>query len=548
MKDFPRNPVDYYQTFSSFVEGISRKFADRPAVSYFTRRQEERCYSFQELGRQVNALRESLYEMGIAGAHVALVGENSYDWLLSYLAITSSGGVAVCVDAEQADEIIRQLVRQADAVAVFASGAYLPICRQMEEIKHFVALGEETTDDGMESVQQLCRKGELLLQKGKSTPPAEIQPRQTAVIAYTSGTTSQSKAVMLSHEAILQNASDSSVYVSAEQNVFSSLPFYHTYGMTCAVLATLVRGAHLYFNGDLKTAMRDLHLSKPDSMLTVPLMIEAIHNQIWLNAEKAGKADALHKLLKLEALRRKLGLKSSKAITELREKSVGSLHIIICGGAHLSLEIAEEFQLLGILTLQGYGITECSPLVSVNSNHSYQLDSVGHVLPGCEVKIEEEEIWVRGKSVMNGYYKSPEQTREVMEGEWFKTGDLGYQDKDGFLYITGRKKNLVVFKNGKKVSPEKLEEMIKGIPMVKDVLVYGATSGASADDVKLAASIYPDPARSQGMSPYEILEHLQGEINQINASLPLYQQVQMVNIREEEFVKTASQKIKRHMV
>ena len=550
MKKFLWNEVDTYDNFADFCTGMNQKFGPKPAVSYFDRRGDEICYTYQEMTDQAAGLRETLIHRGLSGRHIAIVGENSYEWIVAYLAITSCGGTAVCIDAEQSDEAIREMVANADSQAVFAARTYAPICRPLlddKKISFLFSLEKEKDEDEF-SFQSLCQEGEERI-KTKGITPCKVGPDQTAVIVYTSGTTSISKPVMLSQKAVLHNASNAVRYVSTEEKVYTSLPFYHTYGMTSAVLTTLVHGTHLYINGNLKTAMRDLHLAQPDSMLTVPLMVEAIHNQIWLNAEKEGKAEDLRRLFKWRASLKRLRIPGkSKILEELRRKALGNLHIIISGGAHLSKAIAEEFQAMGVLVLEGYGITECAPMVAVNSNRSYNLESVGYVLPGTEVKIVEEEIWVRGESVMKGYYKREDLTAEALEDGWFKTGDLGYLDRNGFLFITGRKKNLIVFKNGKKISPEKLEELIRAIPLVKDVVVYGAANGTSADDVTLAASIYPDPARSEGMSSYEILEHLQREINQINAALPLYQQIQLVNIREQEFSKTASQKIKRHMV
>ncbi|MBC8569286.1 AMP-dependent synthetase/ligase [Zongyangia hominis] len=554
MKKFHLNQVDYYETFPAFLEGIRNRFGEKPALSYFTRKKEEVRHSYTELVRDVHALCEALCAMDLDGQHVALVGENSYEWIVAYLAITATGGVAVCIDIEQPDESIRQMLITAGVKAAFVSETYLPICKPLIKedacLRQLMLMAVPEGDGQFPSLTELCAIGrEKEAGENSLRGRVQVDPDQTAAIVFTSGTTSRPKLVMLTQKNILQNTSDAILYISAEEKVFTSLPFYHTYGMTCAVLGTLVRGAHLYLNGDLKTMMRDLHLAQPDSIVTVPLIVEAIYNQIWLGAEKQGKARQLRRLLKINGLVRRLGIPwQSKTLLGIREKIVGNLHIAVSGGAHLSKEITKDMALFGIFILQGYGITECSPLVSVNCNYSYRMGSVGHVLPSCQLKMVDGEIWVKGPSVMKGYYRDDEATKQVLEDGWFKTGDLGYQDKDGFLFLTGRKKNLIVFKNGKKLSPEKIEEMIGRIPLVKDVLIHGIKSGNSADDVKVAASIYPDPERARQMSSYEILEELQKEIDRINATLPLYQQVQMINIREKEFAKTASQKIKRHMV
>ncbi len=552
MKKIPYDKGNYtvptFNTFPEFLTGIAELYGQRPALSWFTRRKEEKTLSYAQMTEKVSALRKVLLSRHLPkGSHIAVLSENSADWIIAFLAIVSCGYVAVCADTEQSDDIIRDMLCRSNTRLVFLSNTFLSICLPLLEtgqVSSMVLMNGKTADPRVELLDTLYEEGAQM----EEPESVQVSPDQTAEIVFTSGTTSQSKMVMLNQKAVMQNCCDSGAYVHFFTRVFCSLPFYHAYGLNCAVLNSLLRGCHLYINGDLKTTMRDLQLAKPDTMLTVPLMMEAIHNQIWLSAEKAGKAESLRKLIRVASLCQKLHLPIHfNTFDSLREKISESLHLIICGGAHLNREIAEEFELLGIQVLQGYGITECCPLISVNCNYNNKLGSVGLPLPTMEIRVVDGEIWARGPSVMQGYYNNPEETAEAFaEDNWFKTGDMGYVDKDGFLFLTGRKKNLIVFKNGKKISPEKLEELISSIPMVKEVLVTGTANGAFADDVKLTASIYPDPQRTEGMSSYEILESLQWEIDKINNTLPSYQQIQLVNIREKEFNKTGTKKIKRH--
>ena len=555
MKKQPYHQEDYivpvYRTFPEFLDGIDATYGDRPALSWFTRREEEKGYTYHEMVERVRTLRESLCSKQLMGAHIAIVSENTAEWILVFLAAVSCGATVVCVDVEQSDEGIREMLRRAEVREVFLSQTFVDICKPLlseGNVQELVLMDNAAAEaPGVIGLSALYDQGRARLDEGlNSAAGLGLDEDQTAEIVFTSGTTSRSKLVMLSQRALMENMNGTTTYVTLYQKVFCSLPFYHAYGLNTAVLNSFLRGTHLYINGNLRTTMRDLHLAQPDSMLTVPLMLEAIHNQIWLTAERAGKAGGLRRLLKLSALGRKVGLSIGRGTLDgIRKKAVGDLRLIISGGAHLSREIAEEFDLLGVQVLQGYGITECSPLISVNCNYFNKMGSVGLPLPNMEVRLVNEEVWVKGPSVMQGYYNEPDQTAEAMEDGWFKTGDLGYQDKDGFLYLTGRKKNLIVFKNGKKVSPERLENLLSPIPLVKEVLVYGTVNGSAADDVKLTASIYPDPDRTQGMTSYEILDRLQKEIDRINAELPTYQQIQMVTIREKEFDKTGTKKIKR---
>lgn len=546
MKKYPWYPTVYYNTFQDFMSGLS-SFGEKPAVCQYDGSGAEHVRSYRELCDDVARLRRALAARGLAGSRIAIAGENCYEWIVLFLAAVSGGGVAVCVDIDQADDTVCQLIRQADTDVIFSSEAMLPICtrllqegRRVRQVFGLSAGQPSAAPDG--SYRVLWEEGGLLAEG----PLPELSPDHPAAIVFTSGTTATAKAVNLTHGNLLQNAGAAVATVDLGQTIFTGLPFYHAYGLNCGVFCSLLKGARLTINGNLRTMMRDMTLAGSRTIITVPLMLEAIYNTAWMRIRREGREDAVNNLLKRYLTLKKVGLQYARAERmKLREEYFGSIRVIVCGGAHVNTELSKRFEALGILVLQGYGITECAPLIAVNRNDYWNFESVGTPLPGYEVKLEQGEILVRGPSVMAGYYNDPEATALNVVDGWFKTGDLGEIGPDGQLYIIGRSKNLIVLKNGKKISPERIEQLVQAIPIVKETMVYGALSGTAADDVKPAVSIYPDPQLTAGMEPYEILAALQREVDRINETLPSYQQLQMINIREKEFAKTSSQKPKR---
>ena len=536
------NTIPYYTNFREMLDGLKNSYGDQNAITCYSRRGEVKVYSYHDLYYDVLRFCNALTRENLFGKHIAIAGENSYAWLVTYLGVTVSGGVAVCIDIEQPDETVLEMIRMADCEAAFASSDLLPVIHPMVEKKEIKKLFS------LDRAQSFAVGFEMFCGDIKDDLPTDntLKGEQSAVIIYTSGTTAAPKPVVLSHQAILTNVSDALSMFSPTLKMFASLPFYHAYGMTCSVLTGLIGGFGICINGNLKTMMRDLIAYQPGVIAVVPLLAESIHKTIWTESEKSGQKKALISLLKRYRFLGRPEFLHRKLQDLARTKQFGNLKILICGGAYLSKEVADDLTDFGISVIQGYGITECSPLVTVNRFPDN--NSVGEPLPHTEIKFEDGEILVRGKSLMSGYYNQPELTAEVMADGWFRTGDLGEFNREGKLVITGRKKNLIVFKNGKKVSSEEIEGYFAGISQVKEVVAYGATTGNSTDDVKVAVMIYPDPDKTKGMTSYEILNLLQQEVDALNVKLPVYKQIQMINLREQEFEKTSSQKIKRQIV
>ena len=543
MRQYDWYPSVYHKNFREYMEYLG-SFGDRLAVCWYDRGGQGYEKTYRQLHEDVAALRKALAACGLGRCRVAIAGENSYAWLVTFLAVTSGGGVAICVDIDQPDETVRHLISMADSSVIFASDGMMAICQAMLRGDTGITRVFSLQGEGPDSFAGLMAQGSQLPEDA----PVGSDSHDTAAIMFTSGTTSNSKAVMLTHGNILNNAGGAIATVDLGDSIFTGLPFYHAYGLNCSVLCSLIKGAKLTINGDLRTMMRDLTKSGSKTVFAVPLIMEALYRGAWAGLKKAGKEQDVEKLIKLYTIGRKFGLSlGGESRRKVHDLLFGSMELVVCGGAHLNPEISRKLDALGLCVLQGYGITECSPLISVNRNRFWRYDSVGTLMPGYQIRLENGEILVKGPSVMAGYYKDPEETALALQDGWFRTGDLGRIDKDGQIYITGRIKNLIVLKNGKKISPEQIEQRIQEIPMVKETMVYGTPSGDDPDDVQPTVSIYPDPAAVEGMNRIEILAALHKEIDRINATLPDYQQIKMINIRDREFEKTSSKKPKRNV-
>ncbi len=533
----------YFDTFDQLVEEF-KTHGERIALSWFDADKNKLTKTYSEFVSDIVGLRNKLIASGNARKHYAILCENNYEWIVAFYAITSAGGVAILIDTEQTDDTVRELIVRSDTEFVFASGYLSAICEPLlktRKIRDIFILGNEEVA-GHLSIYEMIRDGAAM----KVQTPSPISKNQLAAIACTSGTTSKQKLVMLSQYNMLVNAADANALCAVGPKVFSSLPFYHTFGLSIAVIASLASGYEVTINGDLRTLARDMMASGATTVLAVPLIAEAMTKILFAGINDTEKVDRLKKLVESHPIVKYFGMKKVKPkLILLKSHVFPNMKYVVCGGAHLDLEIAHILDAFDIQVLPGYGTSECSPMISAPHTENVVIESVGTILPHCQVKIVDEEIWVRGDNVMLGYYKDDEANAEVFEDGWYKTGDLGKIGKDDILYFTGRKKNLIVLKNGKKISPEKIEELVNKIPLVKDVVAYGATSGNYADDVKPAVMIFPDPERSKGLTNYEILSEINREIEKINTKLPIYQQIQGVTLRDKEFEKTSSKKIKR---
>jgi len=536
----------------------------------------EKKVSYNDNWNRMNALGTAFARIGLLGETVAVIGEAHPMYMTAYYAVTCGGGVIVPLDRDLSDDQIADFMALAEAKAIVYTASFnhrlTAIANKMPGCRNYIPISpdaEEAAHPLTQPMEELLSMGQAALEAGDRTYlDVELDREKMCTLLFTSGTTGTAKGVMLSHHnlaAATNAASLSMLQFNSESRFVDALPMHHSYEVTCGHFAISNLGAEMFINDGLKNVMRNFAGYKPNAEMLVPLFVETMYKRIWNEIDKKGMRKKVETAIKLSNGLRKVGIDMrSTFFQQITGAFGGQLKVIVCGGAPLSPQLIKDFDAFGITILEGYGITECAPLVAVNRVGRERFRSVGQPVERCQVRIDitdndkqdediaeygypTGEICVRGENVMLGYYRNEEATKEVFtEDGWFRTGDLGYMDKDGYIYITGRKKNLIILSNGKNVYPEEIEEYLSRIPDIMESVVVGRKN--SQGEVVITAIVYPDYSRLEGKNQTEVFEVLKEQITALNKTLPPFKQIRELEVRETEFEKTTSKKIKRFKV
>ncbi|MCL2816098.1 MAG: AMP-binding protein [Oscillospiraceae bacterium] len=573
-KTFYPDKVEKVENLKQLWEFNKRQYGPQP---YFTYKKSGAAITltYDDMYAIIQKTGAAFYKMGLMGQTAAIITETRYEWLACYMATVNGNGIVVPLDKELMAEQILNFLERAKVKCVIYSGQFAHIIedyakcadRPQKTADTFINFDlepekeelPEYKDFGIYSFETVLKTGEAAAAENCTAfADVEIDREKPCAYLFTSGTTGTSKAVMLSQKNISSNAYNAASCVMLRNHdvMVPVLPIHHTYESTCTIFAASMLGTRLCQNESLKTVMRDFKTYKPDKLVLVPLFVDTLVKKIWDEIEKKGKTKTVKTAIKLSNSLRKVGIDlRRKLFKEVLDALGGNVNAIICGGAPLNPEHVKTMDAFGISIWQGYGITECSPLVAVipEGFHMKKMGAVGYPVFQDEVKIGEKdengngEILVKGDNVMVGYLDDEQATKEVFtEDGFFKTGDIGYTDKDGFVYITGRRKNIIILSNGKNIYPEEIEEYLLKIEGIKECAVIGRKK-ENGDDV-LAALVFPDMELEAfaGKNPGEIEADLNEKIKEVNRQLPVFKQINEVEIRSEEFEKTTTKKIMRY--
>lgn len=556
----PLYKVREINDLKDMITQSARLFPNRPAFKIKNQADTYDIVTYSNYLSDINSLGTKLIDMGLHGKKIAIISENRYEWCVSYLAVVNGTGIAVPLDRSLPENEIENLLERSEAECVIFSKKYEEVMQKIKQtnkrLKHFIVMNDPDTTSFL-YLYNLISDGKSLIEKNnKKFVNAKINNNDVAVIIFTSGTTSASKAVMLSHKNICSNivATSSIAKVVPSDVALSFLPLHHTYECTLGFLTILYNGASIVHCDGLRYIVQNLNESHATIMVCVPLLFENIHKKIFEQAKKTGKLKILQTAIKVNNTFKKTGIDMSRILFKSVHKNLGGkIRLFICGAAAIDTQVAKDFNDLGIELLQGYGLTETSPLLAGNTDKDIDVTSTGKPIPGVEIDIinkDEDgigEIIAKGPNIMLGYYNNKEATDEVLIDGWFHTGDLGMINEHGNLKITGRKKNVIVLKNGKNVFPEELEGLLNKDELIKESLVWGEEKGDG--DVTVNAKIVPNmetiKKKFGNLTDSQLNEKIKEIIKNVNHKLSSYKAIKKFEISFEEFVKTTTQKVKR---
>ena len=572
MKAFKHDPPREIKDLRDMVQTSAAFFGDKDLYVYKEDKQEVH-FSYNQLRDEVERFGTALNVLGIDEGRVAVIGETSAKVTVTYLGTVNAGGVIVPLDRELTEDQIPEFIERAECDMVVYSASFNGIitkmAAKMPHVKYYIPMkGEDEVDHSLPSApvvmqfDEVLKLGEQALNEhNNSYYLHKIDLDKMCAIIFTSGTTGTSKGVMLSMRNLVAaaDASCKGVPYDSKTRLVSVLPQHHTYEMTCSHLAVINLGASEYINDSLKYTMRNFQNYKPTALVLVPLFVETVYKKIWDNIRKKGMEKKVRGLMKFSDTLLKMGIDLRGVFfKEIQAALGGEVKSMICGGAPISPQILKDFYSFGIVIFEGYGITECAPLVAVNPNGAARFGSAGKPVHDEKVRIDKDpaedfgEIVVKGPNVMLGYYKDEAATKAAFTHDmknfdnngWFRTGDIGYIDNDGYIFITGRKKNVIILSNGKNVFPEELEEHLSHDPRIAESLIIGREQNG---ETIITALVHPDYEKFEGKSDDEIAAEIKEAVNDVNRTLPSFKHMTAVEVMKDEFEKTTSKKIKRYL-
>jgi long-chain acyl-CoA synthetase len=568
-KNYPIYKTTFIDDMRSLVEEAALNFPDSIAISYKDKPYDKdvKKVSFTQWRDDVRHLGTGLIANELREEKIAIVGENTYGWCCSFFAIMAIGSVTVPVDKELPIEDIDGIITTTGCKAVIygktAEGKVKQLLENggLKSVELLVSIENTSkiTEDllghkSLTSVSALEDKGAELYKGGdNSYYDYKIDVNKLASIVFTSGTTGKGKGVMLSQANICLDMTLGMYNFDITRKTLHVLPPHHTFGSTVNYVGHLSQGCEVYISSGLKHVSDEIREQQPTHLILVPAFLEVMNRKIWTTARKTGKKGLLKAMMKVSDCLRKVGIDLRKKLfSSVLSAFGGKLELVICGGAKLDEEIIRTFDSLGITILNGYGITECAPLISANRNKYRKPGSVGTPILACRVKIDnpdengEGEICVKGPNVMLGYYNNPEATAEVFDKDgFFHTGDYGKLDEEGWIYITGRKKNLIILSNGKNVYPEEIEADLQKVEGVAEVVVYAGESKVQKDKITIVAEIFPDADLLADKGVADMQEYFENQVKLLNGRMAPYKAIKRVKLRDVEFQKNTSRKITR---